>query len=245
MPHSVCRRKLVDHHCLKLTLLNSYLLSATKLLVLLSQIVLQQLLALARAIRRVNHSGSLDRQIRMGKQSRLDHLKRRVGSVLNRLRVDGRGLARRRRGTRHLLLGVLPTPVTNRLVRARTSIPRRFSRIAVLFTSVINFADLSRHLSPVDLITLLGRIFSTFSDLTRRLSLRGVGAVNSTCVITTNLPAPQTSRTRTVTRVTLTVRRIIRSFRTSSNRPLTVHVNVGAKIIITKIVNAGGFVCSL
>lgn len=190
--------------------------------------------------------------LQIGRRLSLHHRRLRLRSRGRQLRTRVRRhrrvrvrLHHRHRHSRRLLIGVLPCRVTRQLGRRRQTVTSRFSTIAVLFTSLIKFDHMSTRLTPYSLIQRLGQVFSHFSRLTTTRKLRGVGAVNSTCVITTKIPITHPSRTRTVTHVTLSVRTAVNSFHHPSNRPFRLQVNVGSNDIMTNMVNVHGFVCSL
>lgn len=102
-----------------------------------------------------NSSGALLASLRQTLQQRTRLLRtrgRRLRQRIRRQRRTRRTLHLRGRGSRRLLLGVLPGTVIRRLGRLRNSLTRQFSSIAVLFTSVIGFAPLTTRADPLSLI---------------------------------------------------------------------------------------------
>jgi len=64
-----------------------------------------------------------------------------------------------------LLLNMLPEKIAKKLKHSRASMADGFEEVSVLFADIVGFTELSSHMSPVQLVGLLNRIFSMFDNL--------------------------------------------------------------------------------
>jgi class 3 adenylate cyclase len=63
------------------------------------------------------------------------------------------------------LLNILPLPIATWLKQGRSTIADHFAEVTVLFADIVEFTQLSEHLSPRDVVALLNDIFSQFDQM--------------------------------------------------------------------------------
>ncbi len=87
-----------------------------------------------------------------------------------------------------LLLNILPPSIAERLRGGETVIADRFDDMAVLFADVVGFTTLSAHLSPVEVIDLLNRVFTMCDELAERHGLEKIKTIGDAYMVVGGLP---------------------------------------------------------
>lgn len=82
-----------------------------------------------------------------------------------------------------LLLNILPASIAARLRDGETVIADRFDDMAVLFADVVGFTELSSHLEPTAVVSLLNDVFSTCDRLADRFGLEKIKTVGDAYMV--------------------------------------------------------------
>jgi response regulator RpfG family c-di-GMP phosphodiesterase len=78
------------------------------------------------------------------------------------LQLEKERLAAEREKSEQLLLNVLPSAIARRLKQGERTIADRSPDVTVLFADLVGFTALVQQTEPVELVTLLGDLFSRF-----------------------------------------------------------------------------------
>lgn len=82
-----------------------------------------------------------------------------------------------------LLLNILPRSIAERLRGGETVIADRFEDMAVLFADVVGFTELSSHLTPNEVVTLLNEVFTRCDRLADRFRLEKIKTVGDAYMV--------------------------------------------------------------
>jgi class 3 adenylate cyclase len=87
------------------------------------------------------------------------------------------------RANESLLLNILPASIAQRLRSGEAPIADRFDDMAVLFADVVDFTSLSARLSPNEVVSILGEVFSACDRLADRLHLEKIKTVGDAYMV--------------------------------------------------------------
>jgi guanylate cyclase len=90
-----------------------------------------------------------------------------------------------------LLLSILPGPIAERLKTEPQTIADQFSSASVLFADVVNFTPRTEHLSPVDVVQILDRLFGHFDTLAERYGLEKIKTIGDAYMVAAGVPNPR------------------------------------------------------
>ncbi|MBD2580587.1 adenylate/guanylate cyclase domain-containing protein [Oscillatoria sp. FACHB-1406] len=90
-----------------------------------------------------------------------------------------------------LLLNILPAPIAEQLKQNRTPIAQDFEEVTILFADIVGFTNLAASLQPLELVTLLDEIFSTFDELAASLGLEKIKTIGDSYMVAAGLPLPR------------------------------------------------------
>ena len=82
-----------------------------------------------------------------------------------------------------LLLNILPASIADRLKKGEGLIADRFEDMSVLFADVVGFTQISRNMSPSDLVEMLNHVFSLFDRVAERLALEKIKTIGDAYMV--------------------------------------------------------------
>jgi adenylate cyclase len=134
-------------------------------------------------------------------------------------------LALERTRSEGLLLNVLPRAIADRLKAGETTIADQFSDVTILFADLVGFSDLSRKLSPRQLVELLNDIFSEFDALADVHGLEKIKTIGDSYFVAAGIPLPRADHASAIAEMALAMVSALRQF--DSHRKLGVEMRVG------------------
>jgi adenylate cyclase len=199
----------------------------------------------------VGEIGSVIRCIELGAEDYLPKpfnptlLKARIGASLEkkRLRDQEQAYLRRLEGEREkserLLLNILPQPVAEQLKQQQGTIADSFTEVTVLFADIVDFIELSAHISATDLVDMLNEIFSAFDRLAEVHELEKIKTIGDAYMVVGGLPTPRSDHVEAVANMALDMQQEIVHFKRENDEPFSMRVGmhtgpVGAGVIGTK-----------
>ncbi|XP_045162281.2 uncharacterized protein LOC123527053 [Mercenaria mercenaria] len=103
-------------------------------------------------------------------------------------------LNKERSKTDSLLYQMLPRPIADRLKRKSAVESEFFKSSTVMFTSVVNFIQMSIEYSPMELIDLLNILYSSIDNKIEMYDVYKVETINDTYMVVSGVPNPNGSR---------------------------------------------------
>ncbi|NQW19300.1 MAG: adenylate/guanylate cyclase domain-containing protein [Chloroflexi bacterium] len=82
-----------------------------------------------------------------------------------------------------LLLNILPSSIADRLKSGEGLIADRFDDMSVLFADVVGFTQMSKNMSPSDLVEMLNTIFSMFDNIADKYNLEKIKTIGDAYMI--------------------------------------------------------------
>ncbi len=169
------------------------------------------------------------------------------GSVrdITELKTTEAELRRQRLRAEHLLLNVLPQRISERLKRHERTIADSFSEVTVMFADIAGFTQLSGLVSPVELVALLNRIFSTFDQLTDRYQLEKIKTIGDSYMVVGGLPKPRPDHMRAIANMALEMLDVIKTFHTPDNRPIDLRIGIHSGPVVAGVIGTRKFTYDL
>jgi adenylate cyclase len=82
-----------------------------------------------------------------------------------------------------LLLNILPASIADRLKQGEGLITDHFEDMSVLFADVVGFTQMSRDMSPSELVKMLNHVFSLFDRIVDRLALEKIKTIGDAYMV--------------------------------------------------------------
>jgi methyl-accepting chemotaxis protein len=108
--------------------------------------------------------------------------------MTDRLRSTLGHLEAERERSDSLLLNVLPPSIADRLKDGEEPIVDSFSEVSVLFADIVDFTGHASRMSPVDMMSMLNRLFSAFDELSEGYGVEKIKTVGDSYLVVGGLP---------------------------------------------------------
>jgi adenylate cyclase len=185
-----------------------------------------------------------------------DYLFKPFNTVLLKARIDSclekkwlrdqeqaylKQLEAEREKSEQLLLNILPEPVAQRLKQGDRVIADSFAEVTVLFADIINFTQLSSHLSPAEMVDLLNGVFCQFDRLTEEYGLEKIKTIGDAYMVVGGLPRPRQDHVQAVADIALGMLEAIDHLNTQNGHPLEIRIGINTGPVIAGVIGRKKF----
>ena len=111
-----------------------------------------------------------------------------------------------------LLLNIFPQAIVEKLKTTEGPIAEKFTSATVLFADLVGFTELATRISPLELVSLLNRIFSEFDKLTQKYRLEKIKTIGDAYMVAGGLPLPRENHAEAIADLALEMQKAIAVF---------------------------------
>ena len=156
-----------------------------------------------------------------------------------------RQLSEQMEETERLLLNILPRTIADRLKHNQNIIADRFDDVTILFADVVGFTELSAHLSPIELVTLLNKLFSAFDLLTDRHHLEKIKTIGDKYMVAGGLPIHRPDHVEDIAEMALDMQDEVARFNQKNSRMFSIRIGVNTGPVVAGVIGAKKFIYDL
>ncbi len=144
-----------------------------------------------------------------------------------------------------LLLNILPEPIANRLKQDSSAIAESFEEVSILFADIVGFTPLSAQMQPIQLVSLLNRIFSEFDQLVDRYQLEKIKTIGDAYMVAAGLPIPRDDHAAAIADLALAMQKSIQDFRTDAGDPIQIRIGINSGVVVAGVIGTKKFIYDL
>jgi len=145
----------------------------------------------------------------------------------------------------NLLLNILPEPIAHRLKQDPSAIAEHFEEATILFADIVGFTPLSSRLNPVELVTLLDRIFSRFDDLAEQFDLEKIKTIGDAYMVVGGLPVPRADHVEAIAKMALEMQRSVEEIRSQGHGDLEIRIGINTGVVVAGVIGRKKFIYDL
>ncbi|XP_064641973.1 uncharacterized protein LOC135496543 [Lineus longissimus] len=97
-------------------------------------------------------------------------------------------LNREKRRTDQLLYQMLPRPVADQLKNDESVNAEYYKEVSIMFSGIVGFNSISAELAPIDIVSLLGSLYTTLDEVLERHDVYKVETIGDTYMVASGLP---------------------------------------------------------
>jgi len=112
----------------------------------------------------------------------------------------------------NLLLNILPVPIAQRLKAGEKVIADEHDKAVILFADIVEFTNISEHITPKILVENLNKIFTHFDLLVDKYSLEKIKTIGDAYMVASGLNGINESQVRNMADLALSMACDIRNF---------------------------------
>ncbi|NJR48739.1 MAG: adenylate/guanylate cyclase domain-containing protein [Leptolyngbyaceae cyanobacterium CSU_1_3] len=180
----------------------------------------------------------------------------KIHQTLNKLAIaleetqeTAQKLAAEQAQSERLLLNILPAPIAMRLKQnpqnQEAHIADGFSEVTVLFADIVGFTELSRRISPQQLVSRLNRIFSMFDQLAEHHGLEKIKTIGDAYMVVGGLPNPRADHAVAIAEMALDIQRAIVEFNQETGETFAIRMGINTGAVVAGVIGLKKFIYDL
>ncbi len=140
-----------------------------------------------------------------------------------------------------LLLNVLPQPIIDRLNAGEQLIADRYDDVAVVFSDLVGFTEISARLPVTTLVSSLNALFSAFDASCEALGVEKIKTIGDAYMAAAGLPGTRGDHVHAAADLTLAMRAAVRD----AGPPWQVRIGLHAGPVVAGVIGTSKFVYDL
>src|SRR5919202_1684091 len=144
-----------------------------------------------------------------------------------------------------LLLNILPEPIANQLKQNQGAIAQQFNEVTIMFSDLVGFTPLSARLTPIELVNLLNRIFSTFDELAQQLGLEKIKTIGDAYMVAAGLPLPRPDHADAIAQMALQMQAAVHRFQSEIRERVQIRIGINTGVVVAGVIGTRKFIYDL
>jgi class 3 adenylate cyclase len=144
-----------------------------------------------------------------------------------------------------LLLNILPEPIANQLKQNQGAIAQQFNEVTIMFADIVGFTPLSARLTPIELVNLLNRIFSTFDELAQQLGLEKIKTIGDAYMVAAGLPLPRPDHADAIAQMGLAMQAAVHRFQSELRESVQIRIGINTGVVVAGVIGTRKFIYDL
>ncbi len=140
-----------------------------------------------------------------------------------------------------LLLNVLPEAIAARLKKGEKVIAEKQEATTVGFTDLVGFTPYARNAEPVDVVTMLNRIFSNFDLMSARSGVEKIKTIGDCYMFAAGVPVPVADHARRVADTALAMVRFLERFNARFGTEFQIRIGLNSGPLVAGIIGKQKF----
>lgn len=178
-------------------------------------------------------------------------LKARIGACLEKKRLRDQEQAylkqiqAEQEKSERLLLSILPKPVAEQLKEDQQTIAESFTAATVLFADIVDFTQLASARSPIETVSLLNEIFSTFDHLAEKHQLEKIKTIGDAYMVVGGIPTPRADHAEAVADMALDMQDAIAKFNQHTGESIAMRIGISTGPVVAGVIGTKKFIYDL
>lgn len=245
MPREIYQQGQVSLRYLIFSLLGVGIIFSVVALFLLEKMVLSRLANLSVNVEQIGTSTDLSLRVFVTGKDELTTLGNTINSMLDALESSTQKVVAERERAERLLLNILPPSIAQRLGHNQDTIADSFEEATVLFADIVNFTNLSSHISPTELVSMLNEIFSRFDRLLERYGLEKIKTIGDSYMVVGGLPLIRPDHAEAVAEFALDMQQQIQEFNAERGQSFSMRIGINTGPVVAGVIGLKKFIYDL
>jgi class 3 adenylate cyclase len=141
-----------------------------------------------------------------------------------------------------LLLNILPGSIADRLKSGEGLIADRFEDMSVLFADVVGFTQMSKNMSPNDLVKMLNHVFSLFDNIADKYELEKIKTIGDAYMIAGGLGIDGTGHAENMADMGLEMLQLLDQYQDETGNEIQIRVGLHTGPAVAGVVGLKKFI---
>lgn len=140
-----------------------------------------------------------------------------------------------------ILLNIFPKKIVERLKSGEVLIADRYEETTILFSDLVGFTDLTKIMTPNDLVMLLDKIVTGFDKLSEKHGIEKIKTIGDAYLVVSGLPEKNQNHALAVCRMALSMQDFLRDFNRAEKTNLQIRIGIHSGDVIGGIIGPKKF----
>lgn len=227
---------------------NALLISSTILATLitfyaiwLAYTFLAPISSMARGVKNIISGKSKDK-ISLNRQDEFGDLSDNIDKMIDTISTQEHEIEKKSKENDELLLNILPQTIATRVKKGETNIAESIPNVAVLFTSLKGFDQLSQNISAKESIMLLNEIINEFDNQAEEYGIEKITTIGDSYMAASGLITPRLDYARRVEEYAQKLFEVVANFNSRHRAELELSIGIDCGEVMAGIVGKYKFV---
>ncbi|MEM9005089.1 MAG: adenylate/guanylate cyclase domain-containing protein [Cyanobacteria bacterium P01_F01_bin.86] len=160
--------------------------------------------------------------------------------IQERQQVEG-ALRYEQQRSDQLLRNILPEAIVDQLKQIQGSLAQRFDETTVMFADIVNFTPLAAEIQPLELVSLLNKVFSAFDRLVDKYELEKIKTIGDAYMVVGGIPVPRIDHAVAVADMALEMQAVIQQFQGLHGKMLQLRTGINTGTVVAGVIGIKKF----
>lgn len=230
------------------TFKNQILISATVLILLVTLIAMGIAYLFVKPIKLLIDNagkvaaGELDAMASIETKDEFGELAKSFNAMVRSLRTQTNLVQQKNQENDQLLLSIFPASIAKRLKQGEKNIAEDVSNVAVLFSDLTGFSELSESLTAYEIVSILNDLVASFDEAAERYGMEKIKTIGDSYLAVCGLSIPYLDHDKRAIDFALEMISIVRRFNHQRNFKLNISIGINSGDIVAGIVGRNKFI---
>ncbi|NEO85049.1 MAG: adenylate/guanylate cyclase domain-containing protein [Spirulina sp. SIO3F2] len=150
-------------------------------------------------------------------------------------------LQREKDRSEQLLRNILPISIAEQLKQSGESPAEYFEAVTILFADIVGFTSFAARVEPLELISKLNRIFSTFDQMVDDYGLEKIKTIGDAYMVVGGLPLPRSDHALAIAHLALDMQQHMAQQIDDLGNPLQIRIGINTGPVIAGVIGLKRF----
>ncbi len=160
----------------------------------------------------------------------------RIINLEQELSEKNQQLSAEKEKSERLLLSIFPRFIADRLKRETGIIADSFPEATILFADINDFSNFTAQKTPVEVVELLGRVFSAFDRLADQYCLEKIKTIGDAYMVVGGVPVPLEDHAETIAEMAFSMQEEMVKFDTGTGDPLQLRIGIHTGPVVAGVI---------
>lgn len=215
------------------------------IMLLLERVILKRITSLSADVTTIGSQNNLALRVKESGNDEISALSTSINGMLEQIEVGAKRLSIEQQKAERLLLNILPEPIAEQLKQSQDAIAEHFDEVTILFADIVGFTPLSAKLGPIELVSLLNRVFSTFDHYAERLGLEKIKTIGDAYMVAAGLPLPRRDHAEAIAEMALAMQQAVLELQHELKEDVRIRIGINTGVVVAGVIGTHKFIYDL
>jgi class 3 adenylate cyclase len=160
----------------------------------------------------------------------------RIISLEQEISKKNQDLLAEKEKSERLLLSIFPKAIADRLKQETSAIAESFSDASILFADINNFSSITSEKSPIEVVELLGQLFSAFDQLAEQHGLEKLKTIGDAYMAVGGVPVPRQDHAEAIAEMAFAMQKEVVQHDLGIDKPMQLRIGINSGPVVAGVI---------